>query len=461
MISLRPYQSTIIDTVREVFKTERKVLLVSPTGSGKTVMFSYLAQAVTARGNRVYILVHRDELVEQVSKTLKEFDVPHGFIAAGRPVDPQPVMVCSVFTLANRVQDYEPPHLIIIDEAHHATHGSTWARVLGTWSHSYRLGVTATPIRLDGGDLGSNFHRLVQGPTVAQLIEQGDLCRYRMYTPPVVLGKLRMRMGDYVKADLSSAMDKPSVTGDAVAHYQKLAPGKRALVFCVSLEHAEHTAQAFRDAGYAAARIDGGMEKKDRRSMVAAFTHGQLSVMTSCDLVSEGFDLPAIEVAILLRPTASLGLYLQQVGRALRPFPGKDYALILDHAGNAGAHGLPDDAREWTLGGDPKKVGKKKRPVLSLRTCKKCFGCSKPGTLVCQLPLPDGSVCGYEWPPEAREVAEKAGELVEVGEDIERRKLIDARREVGQSKSLDALVALEKSRGYRPGWALHVFKARR
>ena len=452
MISLRPYQAKIVADIRDAFKTHRRVLLVSPTGSGKTIMFSYLAQAVQAKDKRVYILVHRDELVEQVSATLKAFGVEHGFIAAGRPVSTHHVLVCSVFTLANRVQDYKAPDLLIIDEAHHATHGSTWARVLGYWANAYRLGVTATPIRLDGRDLTGQFDVLVEGPAVGELIGHGDLCAYRMYTPPVVLGQLRMRMGDFVRSDASAAMDKPTITGDAVSHYTRLASGKRALVFCVSLEHAEHTAEAFRAAGYNAQRIDGKMDRNARRALVNKFSHGAVQVMTSCDLVSEGFDLPAIEVAILLRPTASLGLYLQQVGRSLRVFPGKEYALILDHAGNAGRHGLPDDEREWSLGEDRSKKSKSKgtKPVFAVRTCKVCYAASRPRTLVCPH-------CNTEFPPEPREVTQKPGELVEV--DVMRAK-IDARREVGLAKGLDALVALEKQRGYRPGWAMHVWGSR-
>jgi len=452
VISLRPFQSAIVDAVREVYKTQKDVLLVSPTGSGKTVMFCYLAQAVTAKGRSVYILVHREELVDQVSKTLIDFGVPHGFIAAGRPITVQPVMVCSVFTLANRVQDYPRPDMVIVDEAHHAAGGSTWARVLGFWSQSYKLRVTATPIRLDGKPI--DYQVMVEGPTVAQLIERGDLCRFRMFTPPVVLGKLRMRMGDFVKSDIAAAVDKPSITGDAVSHYKKLANGKRAIVFCISLEHAQHVAEAFQAEGFSAERIDGGMDRAKRKALVRRFSTGNLQVMTSCDLVSEGFDLPAIECAILLRPTASLGLYLQQVGRALRTFPGKEEAIILDHAGNAGRHGLPDDDREWKPEPDVPGKAKKKKPVTSVRTCGECFAASRPGSLNCPY-------CGFAFPVEARVVPVKGGDLEEIGDDVERRMKVEARREVGMAKGLSGLLALEKSRGYRPGWAMHVHGTRK
>ena len=392
MIHLRRYQQDAVNEIREAFPLHRNFLPVSPTGSGKTVMFSYLARAVTNKGKRVTIVVHRDELVYQVSRTLTSFDVDHGFIAAGRPVSGSPVQIASVFSLRNRITDYARPDLVIFDEAHHATNGSSWGRVFWHWRESFKLGVTATPIRLDGKPLRSMFDHTIDGPSVADLMASGDLCNYTLYAPPVALGKLRKRMGDYVQSDLAEVMDKPQLVGNAVEHYRKLADGKRAIVFCVSLDHAAHTALAFQDAGYSSARIDGTMEKHERRALVEKFSRGQVKVLTSCDLVSEGFDLPAIEVAILLRPTASLGLYLQQVGRALRPFPGKEKAIILDHAGNAGTHGLPDDDRDWCLEDGEAGLKKGKRVVdVSLRTCGKCWASVKPGTMVCPH-------CGWAWP---------------------------------------------------------------
>jgi superfamily II DNA or RNA helicase len=451
VITLRPKQQTLIQDIREGLRFHRSLLAVAPTGFGKTVVFSYLASAVQSKGNRVIIVVHREELVDQVSRTLTDFDVPHGFIAAGRPSTPQQVMVASVFTLANRLNTYKPPDLLIVDEAHHAASGSTWGRVMKHWPGAYVLGVTATPIRLDGRDLSSAFQGMVEGPTVASLIADGSLCPYRMWTPPLVLGKLKRRAGDFAKPELAEAMDKPSITGDAVAHYAKLAPGKRALVFCVSLEHALHVRDSFRAAGFTSERIDGKLDRPERKRLVRDFTRGTIQVLTSCDLISEGFDLPAIEVAVLLRPTDSLGLYLQQVGRALRTHPGKQHALILDHAGNAGRHGLPDDHRQWYLG-DEQGSTRKKKPVFTVRTCGKCYAAANPGAMVC-------AECGWQWPVESREVTQVKGELAEVDPAIARAK-VQARIEVGMSKTLEALTQLEKQRGYKPGWAQHVWSSR-
>jgi superfamily II DNA or RNA helicase len=441
-----------VDEIRAAFAHgHKRTLLVSPTGSGKTVMFSYLARGVRAKNKRVYILVHRDELVEQVSETLAKFDVPHGIIAAGRPATPSQVQVCSVFSLVNRLDDYPPPDLIIPDEAHHACSGSTWDRIFKAWPESFVLGVTATPIRLDGKPLKGSFAHMVLGPTPAELMEGGDLCGYTLYAPPVAIGKLKKRMGDYVKSETAAAMDKPQLVGNAVEHYKALAAGKRAIVFCVSLEHAENTAAAFRAAGFAAQRIDGTMKRGARKQLVGAFSAGTIQVLTSCDLVSEGFDLPAIEVAILMRPTPSLALYLQQVGRSLRPFPGKDKAIILDHAGNSGVHGLPDDDREWCLDGE--ESGRKGKAPPTLRLCGRCYAHTKSGVMVCPH-------CQWAWPAEAREVEAVSGELEVVSPDEVARVKLDLRREVGMAKTAEALIAIEKARGYKPGWHRHVLAAR-
>lgn len=458
MIQLRRYQHGLVDGIRAAFMASiKRVLAVSPTGSGKTIIFCYLAMATRAKGKRVYILVHRDELVEQVSETLRKFDVQHGVIASGRHPTPSPVQVCSVFTLVNRLDDWPVPDMVIVDEAHHASKGSTWTRIFERWAAAYVLGVTATPMRLDGKPLSGHFDHMVMGPTPGELMESGDLCPYVMYAPPMAIGKLKKRMGDYASADLSREMDKPQLVGNAVEHYKALAAGKRAIVFCVSLEHALNTAVAFHEAGFTAARIDGGLDRGARRALVERFTRGEIKVLTSCELVSEGFDLPAIEVCILMRPTASLALYLQQVGRALRPFPGKDKAIILDHAGNSGNHGLPDDDREWFLDGE--QGAKRKTAVKdSLSQCGKCYAYLKRGSMACVH-------CGFTWQAEGRKLDEAAGELeaidTSVVKPVRSPEQVAARREVGMAKNLDELMAIAHSRGYKPGWANHVWATRK
>jgi hypothetical protein len=326
-MKLRDYQEMSVEAVRDRYRAgKRRTLLVLPTGGGKTVCFSYIASGVAQNNKRVLIIAHRRELLRQISKALTAVGVPHGMLMGGSTGIPRTnVVVASVFTLANRLKHFPEPDMIIGDEAHHFTPNSSWGKVVNAFPKARVLGVTATPERLDGKGLGVLFDDMVVGPTVAELTEQGFLSPADVYAPskPDMQG-IHTRMGDFVKADLEKVMDRPSITGSAVAHYTKLAAGKKAIAFCVSVKHAQMVAEDFRNAGYASYHIDGGMTEGERDKVLKDFEAGKIQVLTSCDLVSEGFDLPAVEVAILLRPTQSLSLYLQQCGRAIRPAPGKD-----------------------------------------------------------------------------------------------------------------------------------------
>lgn len=447
MIQLRPYQQALINSTRSALRQgKRAPLIVAPCGAGKTVLFSYMAGRAS---ERTYIIAHRQELLDQISNTLSAFDVPHGFIAAGYPATRDRVQVCSVQTLVNR--HTPPPGLVIIDEAHHAT-SKSYITLLAKWDQARAIGVTATPERLDGRGLGDVFDELVLGPSVADLISSGNLVPYRIYAPsrPDLTGVKRVA-GDYARGELAGAVDRPTITGDAVAHYQRLAYGRRAIVFCVSIQHARHVAMAFQAAGIQSAWLEGGMAPTERKRTVQAFREGRIQILTSCDLVSEGFDLPAIEVAIMLRPTQSLALWIQQAGRALRPMEGKPEALILDHAGNVFRHGMPDADREWSLLGRPKGAGRQREQEVSVKVCQKCFAAQAPGAVRCVY-------CGYEFPIQHRQVDEKAGELEEVNEAARK----EARAEIGRARTLAELVAIGQQRGMKHpyGWARHLMAAR-
>lgn len=452
-ITLRPYQNTLIERTRANFiagKTSQ--LLVLPTGGGKTMCFSYMASKAVEKGLRVWILAHRVELLEQISRTLSVFNVAHGMVAPGYMSDRhKPVQVASVFTMVRRMERYEEPDLIIVDEAHHAISDSTWGKVIKEYPKAKLLGVTATPIRLSGEGLGDLFQCMVQGPTMRELIDLQALSPYRLFAPAGVdLSGVHTRMGDYVRGELEAAVDKPSVTGDAVAHYKRLANGKRAVAFCVSVAHANHVAEQFRSENISAQAIDGSMERGLRQSLLKEFADGKIKVITSCDLISEGFDVPSIEAAIMLRPTQSLGLYLQQVGRALRIFEGKSEAIILDHAGNVRRHGLPDEERIWSLDGSAKKKTQKKSEV-PVKTCGSCFATVAAAATHC--------ACGYEFPAVKREINHVDGELQEID-------LVKAQREKrveqGRAQTEEDLVAIGRARGMkRPEmWARHVLRAR-
>lgn len=453
MIELRPYQIDMIDRTRAALKTHRSVLLQAPTGAGKTALSAFMTGTAVNRGLRTLFICHRVELVDQTGATFDKVGIAHAFCAAGRRFNAfAPALICGIDTLKHRLQYVGKRDLIIWDEAHH-TAAAGWRKVREHFPDAYHIGLTATPERLDGKGLDDLYQTMVPGPSVRSLIDDGYLCGYRAFAPSTPsMASVKKVMGDYHKGQLEEVMDGPTVTGDAIKHYRKFADGKRAVVFCVSVKHSEHVAQRFRDAGIVAVSLDGTSDKTDRKRALDAFRRGEVKVLCNVDLFGEGFDLPAIEAAILLRPTQSLALYLQQVGRALRPSPGKDRAIVLDHAGNIAEHGLPDDEREWSLAG--RKARPKTDVTERIRQCSACYAVHEPAP-VCPH-------CGFVYPTgkKAREVEEKDGELQEVDVDEFRR---DRTREQGMAKSLEDLVKLATARGYKSPerWAAHVFTARR
>jgi superfamily II DNA or RNA helicase len=259
-LTLRDYQSRAIHDLRCAYRQgARAPLLVLSTGAGKTICFSAITAGAVARGRRVLILVHRRELILQASAKLSLAGVSHGVIAAGHPEADHPVQVASVQTLARRLhRQHWQPDLIVIDEAHHAVAG-TWSSVLSHWPQAFRLGVTATPIRQDGRGLSAVFDHLVIGPSVATLTSQRHLSPARVFAPPIIadLSRIAIRAGDYSPEQAADRMDRPTVTGDAIAHYLRICPGKRAIAFCCSTKHADSVAAAFTESGITAATLLG------------------------------------------------------------------------------------------------------------------------------------------------------------------------------------------------------------
>jgi DNA repair protein RadD len=464
--ALRPYQSTGFDQIRDAFgRGARAPLYVLPTGGGKTAVFSRIAEGAKAKGNRVFILVHRQELLDQASGALHRLGVNHGIIHGDKTMVPgHPVQVASVPSLVKRLDRFTPPDLIIIDEAHHAPTKSkksvgNYRKIINAYPSAKLLGVTATPIRSDGTGLDEIFDHLIMGPTIGELISLGYLVQPKVFAPPVGidLAGIPKRGGDFDRTQANERIDRAKITGDCVDHYLRLSRGEPGICFCVSIRHAEHVAESFRARGVRAERVDGGMDDRDRRNAIAALGSGSLDLLTSADLIGEGVDLPRVSVAILLRPTYSEALYLQQVGRALRPFEGKTRALILDHVGNVMRHGLPDDVREWSLKGDRGGTHKPDDDEgVQIKQCERCFAVYERGPKEC----PE---CGLIAPDKPRSIETKDGELKELTrEQMEAaRAKRDARIAQGKAKSLDDLLKIEKQMGYKPGWARHVFSNRR
>jgi superfamily II DNA or RNA helicase len=405
--TLRPYQSEAVDEIRQGYQQgHRSVLFVLPTGGGKTVLFSHITRETAARGNRVCVLVHRAELLRQASASLTALGVPHGLIAAGRSMNlAAPVQVASVQSLVRRLHliPQEFFQLLVIDEAHHSNAG-TWAKVLKHCASARVLGVTATPCRSDGRGLGEWYSHMVLGPTPAELTDAGFLAQARVFAPPgpSLLG-LRKRMGDYDMEKAGEMMQQGDVMGDCLAHYRRHLDGQTAIAFCCSVAHSVAVAEMFQREGVDASYIDGTMDAGRREQLLTELGAGRLKVLTSCQLIGEGVDVPSVAGCILLRPTQSVSLHLQMIGRCLRPQPGKT-AVILDHVGNYKEHGHHLEDREWSLDGTPKR-DREKAP--SIKNCPECFATVLSGVLIC----PE---CGHEFVEKKRAIRHIEGDLVEI-----------------------------------------------
>lgn len=453
-MKLRDYQIKIIDDVRESMRLGRKSqLIVSPTGSGKTTIFSAFTHLAIKKNSRVLILAHRQELLDQITESLNNFGIHFPKKLCAKLVsEPMPTQVCvgSVFLAAK----YDLPafDIVIVDEAHHCIASNTWGRAIKNSKARFILGVTATPLRLSGEPLGEIFEDMILGPSTKQLIDQGYLSPYKAYAAfkPNLTG-VRSCHGDWGTSSLAHAMDKPHITGSAITEYKRHCMGMRAVVFCVSIEHAHSVRRDFENAGISTGHVDGKLSSLERKTTIEKFKRNEIQVLTSVDLISEGFDLPAIQAAILLRPTQSICLYLQQVGRALRPHPDKTHAIILDHAGNIERHGLPCEDREWSLSSRITPKTNKSKPTLSVKICPQCFFAIKSGPTSCPN-------CGLTFPVESRQITEVEGDLKEIN-ITERR---SRRREQGMAQTKQELVEIAKARGYkRPhAWAHFIWQSR-
>jgi len=371
--NLRPYQIELIKNARYILKSNKSLIIQGSTGMGKTVLASFMLKALAEQNKRGLFICHRRELIEQASKSFNDFNINHAIIGTGYKKDLEnPIQICSALSLFNKLDLIKKPDFIIWDECHHIA-SSTWSKIFNYFPNAHHIGLTATPQRLDGKGLGKFFEKMIQAPPMRELINQGYLSDFDIYAPSTIdLEGVASKNGDYDQEQLGKVVNKPTITGCAIEHYKKICNNKKAIVFCVSINHSLEVVKKFNDAGIKAAHIDGQMTNKQRDELINKFQDRELKILSNVDIVGEGFDLPAIEAAILLRPTQSLTLYLQQVGRALRRSQGKDKAIILDHAGNSLRHKMPDFENIWDLNYDVMKNKKEVKKVISYKSCPEC-----------------------------------------------------------------------------------------
>jgi superfamily II DNA or RNA helicase len=339
MIELRPYQRAAIDAVKDgIRRGLRSMLIVLPTGAGKTVVFSELPREIDARF--VLILAHRDELIDQAVAKYQRSN-PNAVVGKEANVFRADaacaVVAASVQTLqGDRLREFLArkgiPDLIVTDEAHHAVSPSYTAIYEAIGASATHVGVTATPNRGDKIGLDTVFEEIVYAISLPELIAQGylvDLTGYVVHTTTTLTGISRTK-GDFAQKQLAEAVNTEERNAQVVRAYHDLAGGKRAIVFGVDVAHSLDLCDGFRAAGYRAAHIDGKTPKDQRAQILAEFARGAVEVLCNCAVLTEGFDEPAIECVILARPTMSAGLYAQCIGRGTRLHPGKTSCIVID-----------------------------------------------------------------------------------------------------------------------------------
>ena len=431
---LRDYQLRAVEDARAQYRLgKRRIVMMLPTGSGKTVIAASMIRSATDKGTRTLFLVHRRELVLQAAERLRAWGVEPGIIAAGTPEHrDRPCQVASIQTLARR--ERPDAGLVFVDECQHAR-AQTWSDLLDLYRGSCVVGLSATPYRLDGLGLGALFESIVQPISVLELCESGVLVAPRVLAPPGPdLSGVRKVHGEYDLVQLSEVMEK--LCGNTVEHWLKHGSGRKTVGFAVNIAHSCELVRRFQAAGVRAAHVDGGTSREERDSVLAQLRDGALDVVWNCMILGEGWDLPALSCAVLARPTASMALHRQQIGRIMRAADGKGEALVLDHAGNTHRHGLVTDHIDVSL------ADRAKRTVSPFKTCPKCFCVVAIGESVC----PE---CGHVWTVERAEENDKTeetdGQLVEFTRASRREFYL-------------GLVTEASARSRRLGWARYKFK---
>lgn len=450
MQSLRPYQTEALQRARRSLMTHRRSILVAPTGAGKTTIAAEIVRLSQAIGRRSLILAHRKELTDQLAARFEQFGVQAGRIQAGKRSAVRQTTVASQPTLVRRMANLPHADLIIVDEAHHAV-SNGYKKLLDYYERNgaYILGLTATPARLDGKPLGDIFSDIVDVIPMQSLIDQGYLVQPRYYVAKDALIKttgVRTVAGDYNSGQLFKANDNVKLYAGVVRNYHRFAAGRRTIVFCINIDHAVQTAQAFMAEGYNAAVLHSNLSTNDREAILKSFSKGDIQILCNVNILTEGYDLPAIECVILNRKTKSIPLYMQMVGRGLRPSPGKTDLIVIDHGRNVLDLDPVESARPWTLEGKVKKDD----GVAPIKECPACGSLVAASARFCE--------CGHEFEQQAKQEAES--EFVELPRAEKAKwenRPADLRKPVHKMNKTE-LQAYAKYMGYKPGWVWHRFK---
>ena len=452
MQNLRDYQLRAIEAARnETRRGVKRMVVYSPTGSGKTVIAEAIIRSAMARGKRVAFIANRIDLVAQTSRRMA--GIPHGVIQGQNTwgVD-EALVICSIQTVARRGMPMVD--LIVIDEAHAVPGSKDYRKLLADHNNLPVLGLTATPFSRgmgmqDDAIGGAIFESMVVASTIRELIDAGFLVDCDIYAPsePDLSGVKMQRNSfgemDYAETALADAVDKPTLVGDIVSHWLTLANGKPTVCFATNIQHSKHIVEQFKAAWVSAEHVDCYTDEAERKAIMQRVLDGKTRVISNVGILCEGWDFPACEVMILARPTRSLIRWIQMVGRVLRPFAGKEVGIVLDHSGSTKHLGYPTDDLPLELCDGTKQASEKKQvQEAKPKKCSKCKFMKPPKVHACPK-------CGFA-PERKLEVEHESGELVKV----KREKLT-----VTDKQSLySQLLAIRHERGYSIGWVANQYR---
>lgn len=433
---LRDYQIDLLNKIRNILAEDRnnRVIAVLPCRSGKSFVIKYIAENHLKKPNAVvWVVIHRKELKEQLENLLK--DLSNCYV----------IMAQSIIHNFNKIPK---PTMAIYDEVQHAL-ANTWIKIINYTLPAYQIGFTATPCRTNGDGLGKIFNKLIVGVDCTYLLEHHFISDYDYYAPKLDLTFTKMKGNDYDQDAVAELMSENKIYTDVITSYLKYAKDKKTIMYCPTIKFSKDMVEQFNEHGIKAVHFDGSTSKSDRTKIYNDFKNGNIQVLSNVDLISEGVTISDCDCCLLLRPTQSLTLFIQQSMRCLTYAPNKK-AIILDLVGNCYRHGLPTDSHEWTLEGKMKCKNPSGEKDILVRQCKNCFRVYKGTSPICPY-------CGFNNGKTKREIEiEEKAEL----EKIEHINKVKARMTVGMCKTRAQLEKIAKERGYKKGWVYYQCKVK-
>jgi DNA repair protein RadD len=463
-MELRPYQSTALDKIKSAFlRGNHRVMVCSPTGSGKGVMLSAIINSAARKGTKVLFLVHRTEILFQVSDYMDSYDICHGLIKSGEVYDPRhKVDLASVQTMIRRIKHKDFGHydMIVVDEAHHST-AATYIEIIEKYAPKLLIGFTATPCRKSGMGLGALYNELIIVETMANLVDQGYLVPVRYFAPfePDLKG-VKITGGDYNEKQLSMTMMQGAITANIVDKWKQLGEDRQTVCFTTTVAHSIAVCEKFRAEGIDAEHVDGATDPEERKDILKRYSRGEFKILCNCAVFTEGVDIPSISCVIMARPTKSIVMYLQCVGRGMRLADGKTDMILLDMAGVYWEHGPITEITNWTLNENTKMVSKEneKRKERNSRPIT-CLSCHHVYTGQLKCPHCGTIPVKERYGQDVEEIDAVLGEIVYKGGTGKEKSKKTKQFTMEEKQSwFSQLVQHGKTKGYKDGWASNQYR---